>query len=115
MPTILCLVLLSYAPATFLQTEITLEQAKTWTHDFILAPGDSLKVEASCLRQVGSSCGCLGGLGDVFLRKGDNVGRAAISVWRGDVVTSVYEQTKPEILYFTDKGGAFTLSISTRR
>jgi hypothetical protein len=95
----------------FVQTEVTLGGGKTWTRDFILAPGDSLKITASCLRQVGSSCGCLGGLGDIFLRKGDNVGRAALSEWRGDIVTSVYEQYRPEILYYTDKGGAFTLSI----
>jgi hypothetical protein len=68
-------------------------------------------VSASHLRQVGSSCGCLGGLGDIFLRKGDNVGRVALGEWHGGIVTSVYEQYRPEILYYTDKGGAFTLFV----
>ena len=111
MPAVLCVVLLAYAPVGFLQSEVTLRSGETWSRDFILAPGDSLKVEASCLRQVGSSCGCLGGLGDIILRKGDNVGRAAISEWHGDVVTSAYQQHKPEVVYYSDKGGAFTLSI----
>ncbi|MBM3330782.1 hypothetical protein FJY68_02885 [candidate division WOR-3 bacterium] len=107
----LCLALLAYAPVQFLQTEVTLSKGSSWSQDFILAPGDSLKVDASCLRQVGSSCGCLGGLGDLFMRKGDNVGRAVLAEWHGGIITSVYEQCKPEILYYTDKGGAFTLSI----
>ena len=111
MPIVLCVVLLVYAPIEFLKSEVTLGSGKTWARSFILAPGDSLKVEASCIRQVGSSCGCLGGLGDIFLRKGDNVGRAAISEWHGDVVTSAYEQYRPKVVYYSDKGGAFTLSI----
>jgi len=106
-----CLALLAYAPVQFLQTEVTLSKGSSWSQDFILAPGDSLKVNVSCLRQVSSSCGCLGGLGDLFMRKGDNVGRAALSEWHGGVVTSVFEQYRPEILHYTDKGGAFTLSI----
>jgi len=108
MISVLCL---AATPVQFLQTEVTLAKGESWTRDFILAPGDSLKVQASYLRQVGSSCGCLGGLGDVFMRKGDNVGRAAISEWHGDVVTSAYEQYRPEVVYYSDHGGAFTLTV----
>lgn len=107
----LCMMVLAYTPVQVLQTEQTLARGRSWSQDFILAPGDSLKVNVACLRQVGSCCGPLGPLGDVFLRKGDNVGRATVSEWRGGVITSAYQQYRPELTYYSAGGGAYTVVI----
>jgi hypothetical protein len=111
MLTTLILTLLTFSPVQFLQTEVALSKGSSWSQDFILAPGDSLKVTASCLRQVGSSCGPFGALGDIFSKKGDNVGKAALSEWHGGTITSVFEQYRPELVYYSENGGAYTLTI----
>jgi hypothetical protein len=111
MTTSLCIVVLAFAPVRVCQTEQTLAKGGSWSCSFILAPGDSLKVRALCLRQVGSCCGPLGGLGDIILRKGDNVGRMIVSEWHGGVITSVYGQNSPELVYCSSGGGAYTVSI----
>jgi hypothetical protein len=100
------------SPAQFLQTEVTLSKGRTWSSDFILAPGDSLTVNVECLRTVSSSCGPFGWLGDVLLKKGDNVGEARISEWHGNVITSAWEQNRPQLSLSSAQGGALTLTVA---
>ncbi|MEO0078702.1 MAG: hypothetical protein ABIK86_06875, partial [candidate division WOR-3 bacterium] len=74
-----CVLVCAFAPVQVFQTEQTLAKGAAWSRDLILAPGDTLRVNASFVRQTGSSCGPFGFLGDFALRRGDNVGRVMLS------------------------------------
>lgn len=104
-------VLVGFAPAEFIGADVVLKKGESWSHSFILAPGDSLRANAVLRQKVGSSCGALAALGDIFCKKGDNVGRIAVDEWEGNTVASVWEQVSPSLSCVSERGGAYTLTV----